>query len=185
MWHVPPGDGLGLAGPNRTCKAQAHSFPFLSFSYYTHVLTPRFLFIASRLSEQGDSAGEVDGLHVSARQQLRPVSGFLLSDASVCKAYEICNGAPSKEAINQCKGGIKHSFRIVGHGDKFSDGSDVEEHLSRLEDSCFGLVSDGLPDEVRSTYFYLFLLPGFFRPCFRHEWSEHRCVRITFSQHLN
>ena len=44
VWHVSPGDGLGLAGPNRTCEAQAHSFPFIFYMYYIHATCASFSF---------------------------------------------------------------------------------------------------------------------------------------------
>ena len=102
-----------------------------------HVLAPCFfLSLVLFLDAKSGSVGEVDGLHVSARHQLRPVSGFLLSDASVCKAYKICNGAPNKLSYQECRGGFRHSYKILGHGDKLANGTSVQDYIKGVAKTC-------------------------------------------------
>ena len=53
----------------------------------------------------------------SARFQVRPSAHFFLNEEYICKASKICNGAPNEKSLQECKGGFRHSVRILGDGD--------------------------------------------------------------------
>lgn len=51
-----------------------------------------------------------------ARIQLRPRSGFVLSDDAICDGYQICRHAPTESrnlALRYCHGGIIHTQRLL------------------------------------------------------------------------
>jgi hypothetical protein len=57
---------------------------------------------------------ETGGLKAhSVRKQVRPDSGFQLSDESMCQGYRICEDAPNVKTLDECIGALKHSDKIL------------------------------------------------------------------------
>jgi hypothetical protein len=52
----------------------------------------------------------------SVRKQVRPASGFRVSNKSMCDGYEICKGAPNDKTWLECIGGLRHSYLLVDEG---------------------------------------------------------------------
>jgi hypothetical protein len=60
---------------------------------------------------------EIGGLNAySVRKQVRPVSGFQLSNKSMCEGYQICLGAPNDKTWDDCIGGLRHSDKLLADG---------------------------------------------------------------------
>jgi hypothetical protein len=76
---------------------------------------------------------EIGPKNFSVRKQFRPAGGFVLSEDSMCKGYEICKGAPNEKTHQQCKGGIRHSYRIVGLQDTSDE---AEQAVAEQENRC-------------------------------------------------
>jgi len=69
----------------------------------------------------------------SVRKQFRPAGGFVLSDDSMCEGYRICKGAPDENTYKECKGGMRHSYRIVGLQDMSDEAKQAE---GKRENRC-------------------------------------------------
>jgi hypothetical protein len=77
---------------------------------------------------------ETGGLKAySVRKQVRPASGFQLSDKSICEGYRICEDAPNDKTMSQCLGGLRHSDKLVNSGID-EEGFDHENHESKCSD---------------------------------------------------
>jgi hypothetical protein len=73
---------------------------------------------------------ETGGLKAySVRKQVRPDSGFHLSDESMCEGYRICEDAPNDKTLDECIGALRHSDRLV-NGLRDEKGFDHENKCS-------------------------------------------------------
>jgi hypothetical protein len=73
---------------------------------------------------------ETGGLKAySVRKQVRPDSGFQLSNEVMCEGYRICEDAPNDKTFDECIGAIRHSDKVF-NGLRHEKGFDLKNECS-------------------------------------------------------